>query len=56
MKAVILGLAPEVTIVDISYQVPAFDVQRGAVLLKEAAPLFPDAIRSKSENLGIKIR
>lgn len=42
MKAVILRLAPEVTIVDISHQVPAFDIQHGALLLKEAAPLFPD--------------
>jgi len=41
MKAVILSLCPEATIVDISHQVERFDVRMGAFVLASAAPYFP---------------
>jgi hypothetical protein len=41
MKGVILTLAPEVRIVDLSHELPAQDVVAGAWALREAAPFFP---------------
>jgi S-adenosylmethionine hydrolase len=41
MKGVVLSLAPEAVLVDISHQVPARDVQAGAFTLAQAAPFFP---------------
>lgn len=41
MKGVILSLCSRATIVDISHQVPSFDIKRGAVLLAKTAPVFP---------------
>ena len=42
MKGLILSLAPQVTLVDISHSVPPQDVHHGARLLATAAPHFPD--------------
>lgn len=41
MKGVILGIAPQATLVDISHEVPAHDVMAGAFLLRQAAFHFP---------------
>jgi S-adenosylmethionine hydrolase len=41
MKGVVLSLAPQAVLVDISHGVPARDVQAGAFALAQAAPLFP---------------
>jgi hypothetical protein len=41
LKGVILGLAPGVTLVDISHNVPPQDVRHGARVLATAAPFFP---------------
>jgi S-adenosyl-L-methionine hydrolase (adenosine-forming) len=41
MKGVVLSLAPNATVVDISHGVPPQDVVAGAVALAQAAPLFP---------------
>ncbi len=41
MKGVILGLNPEVVLVDLSHEVPPQDVLAGAFVLAEAAPYFP---------------
>jgi S-adenosylmethionine hydrolase len=41
MKGVVLSLAPDAVLVDISHQVPARDVQAGAFTLAQAAPFFP---------------
>lgn len=41
MKGVILGLAPQVPLVDITHRVPPGDVRRAALLLWQAAPYFP---------------
>jgi len=40
MKAVILGISPEVKIVDISHQVDKFNVRMGAYVLASASPYF----------------
>jgi len=42
MKAVILGISPDATIVDISHEVRKFDVRMGAFILEQAARYFPD--------------
>jgi hypothetical protein len=42
MKGVILSRAPHVRIVDISHEIPPFDVQSAAFLLDWAFPFFPE--------------
>ena len=41
MKGVILGIAPDARIVDLTHEVPPQDVLAGAYLLRGAAPYFP---------------
>ena len=41
MKGVILGIAREVRLVDLSHEVAAHDVTEGALALEAAAPFFP---------------
>ena len=41
MKGVILGICPEAVIVDISHDIPPFQVAAGAYTLAQAAPAFP---------------
>jgi len=41
MKAVILGMAPDVRLVDISHQIPPHDVMAGAWVVRNSAMLFP---------------
>ena len=41
MKGVVLGICPDVTLVDISHDVPAHDVLAGALELAAAVPYFP---------------
>ncbi len=41
MKGVILSIAPEVRLVDLSHQIPPQDVRRAAFLLTSAVPYFP---------------
>lgn len=42
IKGNILKQYPEATIIDISHQVPAFNIQQAAYILKNAYPHFPD--------------
>ncbi len=42
MKGVILGITPQVTIVDITHHVPPQDVWTGAYVLNSAVPYFPE--------------
>ncbi len=42
MKAVILNIAPEVRIVDISHDIPSQDIMAGSWTLKNSAMLFPE--------------
>jgi S-adenosyl-L-methionine hydrolase (adenosine-forming) len=41
MKGVVLSLAPDALLVDITHDVPAYDVTAGAFALAQAAPWFP---------------
>ena len=41
MKGVILSICPEARVVDISHEVPKFDVRAGALIMAQAAPWFP---------------
>jgi S-adenosyl-L-methionine hydrolase (adenosine-forming) len=41
-KAVMLGLAPDVRILDVSHEIPAHDVRAGALLLVRAVQYLPD--------------
>lgn len=41
MKGVMAGIAPGVPTVDITHAIPPGDVQRGAIVLWQAAPYFP---------------
>lgn len=41
MKAVILSLCPQATIVDVSHGIRKFDIRMGAFILASAAPYFP---------------
>ncbi len=41
MKGVILGIAPDIRIVDLTHEVPPQDVRAGAYLLRSAVPYFP---------------
>jgi S-adenosylmethionine hydrolase len=41
MKGVVLSLAPEAVLVDITHHIPRHDIAAGAFALAQAAPLFP---------------
>ncbi len=41
MKAVILGIAPDIRFVDVSHQIPPQDVMAGAWVVRNAAMLYP---------------
>lgn len=43
-KAVMIGLAPGVTIIDISHEIPAHDVRAGALTLVRAVQYLPDGL------------
>jgi S-adenosylmethionine hydrolase len=43
LKGVLLGAIPDARIVDLSHEVPAFDVLAGALLLEACVPWFPAA-------------
>ena len=42
MKGVILGIAPDAVIVDLSHDIPPQDVMQAALLLGRSAPFFPE--------------
>jgi S-adenosyl-L-methionine hydrolase (adenosine-forming) len=42
MKGVILGIAPDVRLVDLSHEIAAQDVRGAAFILSRAVPFFPD--------------
>lgn len=42
MKAVILGIAPDSRLIDISHEIPPQDVMAGAWVVRNATPYFPD--------------
>jgi S-adenosyl-L-methionine hydrolase (adenosine-forming) len=42
MKGVILGIAPEARVVDLSHTMGAHDILQGAIILRRALPFFPE--------------
>jgi hypothetical protein len=42
MKGIMLGICPEAKIVDVSHEVPKYNVKYGAFLLSQVAPYFPE--------------
>ncbi len=42
MKGVILNIAPQTTIVDITHDIPPYDILFAALVLREACPRFPE--------------
>jgi S-adenosylmethionine hydrolase len=42
MKGVILGINPEVRLVDLTHEIPPHDITAAAFVLAEAAPFFPE--------------
>ena len=44
MKAVMLGIAPDVRFVDISHEIPPQDIMAGAWVIRNAAFLFPQKL------------
>jgi S-adenosylmethionine hydrolase len=54
MKGVLLSAVPEVRLVDVSHEVPPFDVLAGALLLEACAPRFPpDAVHLAVVDPGV---
>jgi S-adenosyl-L-methionine hydrolase (adenosine-forming) len=41
MKGVVLSLAPDAVLVDLTHEIPRHDVVAGAMVLEQAAPFFP---------------
>jgi S-adenosylmethionine hydrolase len=41
MKGVILGIAPDVRLIDLTHEIPAQDLIAGALILRSAVPYFP---------------
>lgn len=44
IKGVILGIHPDVSLIDLSHEVPPQDIMAGALLLRSAAPYFPQGV------------
>ncbi len=42
MKGIILSLAPEASLIDITHEIPPCDIQTAARILKESVPLYPE--------------
>jgi S-adenosylmethionine hydrolase len=42
MKAAILSLSPDTTIIDVTHQIAQFNIRMGAYVLASAAPYFPE--------------
>ena len=49
VKGVILGICPDISLVDISHDIPAHDIRTGGLVLKAAYPFFP----KKTIHLGV---
>jgi S-adenosylmethionine hydrolase len=56
VKGVIAGIAPDVTVIDVTHQVPARDVRRGAAVLAQTAPWLPPAVHLAVVDPGVGTR
>lgn len=52
-KGVLATLAPDVTVIDVSHQVPPQDVRRGAAVLAQAVPWLPPAVHLAVVDPGV---
>jgi S-adenosylmethionine hydrolase len=52
-KGVVAGIAPDVTVLDVTHQVPAQDVRRGAAVLAQAVPWLPAAVHLAVVDPGV---
>lgn len=52
-RGVMLGIAPEVTIVDITHSVEPFQIARGAILLARAVPYLPHSVHLAVVDPGV---
>jgi S-adenosylmethionine hydrolase len=56
VKGVIVGIAPVVTVIDVTHQVPAQDVRRGAAVLAQTVPWLPPAVHLAVVDPGVGTR
>jgi S-adenosyl-L-methionine hydrolase (adenosine-forming) len=56
VKGVIAGIAPDVMVIDVTHQVPAQDVRRGAAVLAQTAPWLPPAVHLAVVDPGVGTR
>ena len=56
VKGVIAGIAPDVTVIDVTHQVPPQDVRRGAAVLAQTAPWLPPAVHLAVVDPGVGTR
>ncbi|MFL6129363.1 MAG: S-adenosyl-l-methionine hydroxide adenosyltransferase family protein [Mycobacteriales bacterium] len=52
-KGVLATIAPDVTVIDVSHQVPPQDVRRGAAVLAQAVPWLPPAVHLAVVDPGV---
>ncbi|RJQ52331.1 MAG: hypothetical protein C4521_10680 [Actinobacteria bacterium] len=55
-KGVILSIAPEANIIDISHDIPAFDITKGAIVLADAVPYLPRGVHLAVVDPGVGAR
>jgi S-adenosyl-L-methionine hydrolase (adenosine-forming) len=53
VKGVIAGIVPDVTVIDVTHQVPPQDVRRGAAVLAQTAPWLPPAVHLAVVDPGV---
>ena len=56
VKGVIAGIAPDVTVIDVTHQVPAQDLRRGAAVLAQTAPWLPAGVHLAVVDPGVGTR
>jgi S-adenosylmethionine hydrolase len=56
VKGVIARIAPDVRVLDVTHQVPAQDVRRGAAVLAQTAPWLPPAVHLAVVDPGVGTR
>jgi len=52
-KAVMIKISPEARILDISHQIPSFDVKKGALVLASALPFMPRSVHLAVVDPGV---
>jgi len=55
-KGVMLGIEPEAMIIDISHDIPPFDIKKGALVLADALPYLPKGVHVAVVDPGVGTR